>query len=145
MKRNAGILAVVIVLAAVLLVGVASAQIVVMEGKNANVKHTFYNSVNNSAVFRFAEQEPMVFITKNGNITIELIDWGKDASKNAILVKVKYQNQSTLIPLERGVRGMQVAEMKLAPKVSLTVGLTHLFLGSPTRYAKISSSLWVLE
>lgn len=122
----------------------ASAQTVVMEGKNANVKHTFYNSINSSVSFRFAEQESMVFIAKNGNITIELVDWGKEDCKNAILIRVLYQNQSIFVPLERRW-GMQVAEIELAKNVHLTIGLTELFLGSPTRYAKISSSLWILE
>lgn len=144
MNRNAGILILAIILATVLLSGLGSAQTVVLEGKNAVVKHTFYNSANHSAGFRFAEQETMVFTTKNNNVTIELIDWGREDCKNSILLRVSYQNQSNIVPLERGWR-TQVAELQLEKNVHLTVGLTELFLGSPTKFASISTSLWMLE
>jgi len=130
-----------VILAIALMAIIASAQTVNLEGRNVVVKHTFYSTLNGSANIKFVEQESMTIITKNGNVTIKPADWGKDS--NAILLQVSYQNTSELVILER-VWGMQVAEMQLAKNVSLTVGLMDTFWGTPTRYAKICTSLWVL-
>ncbi len=141
MKRSISVL-VAALLVAVLMANIGYAQTVAVEGKNVVVKHTFYNSMKDPAGFRFAQQEAMVFITKNGNITVELADWGKEDCAKAILVRVTYQNKTFLAPLE--FRVIQVAELQLDQNTHLTIGLTELFLGSPTRFASISTSLWVL-
>jgi hypothetical protein len=135
---------VVALLVTVLMANIASAETVIMEGKNANVKHVFYGSVNaSSANISFAELESISFVTKNGNVDIDFVDWGKDSCRNAILIKVTYQDQSTIVILERGVWGGQVANLRLDKNATITIGLMEIFPGSPTRYAKISASLWV--